>query len=438
MDAMNPPVSDIALAAHATLRELRVMTVAVVGLGYVGLPTSLALADAGFDVVGVDISERRLDAIARGDVDLPERDRRRIAAALARGRFVLRSDAAAIAEADAVIIAVPTPVDADLEPDARILHAACEAVVEHAQAGQTIVLTSTTYVGTTRRRLADPLAERGLIAGVDLHVAFAPERINPGDDAWEQAQVPRVLGGITTACASAAAHVLAPTAKQLHVVESAEAAELTKLFENTFRAVNLALVNEIAGVARHHGVDPVGVIDAAATKPYGFLAHYPSAGIGGHCIPVDPYYLLSPLREDGVTAPLITEAMKQVAARPARVAARAEELLRATGAAGNRVLLVGMAYKPGVGDHRESPAMQIAEHLAAAGIEVDYHDPLVPAVDIPGLGERRSVEQPDPAAYDLAVVATVHRGHDYAWLDAVEHVLDGTYRTPAGATRWAV
>jgi nucleotide sugar dehydrogenase len=435
---MNPPVSDLAHAAHQTLSDLRVMTVAVVGLGYVGLPSSLALADAGYDVIGVDIDPRRLEAISRGEVDLPERDRDRVATALRRGRFTLRADAAALEEADAVIIAVPTPVDERLEPDPRAVHAACAAVVEHAQRGQTVVLTSTTYVGTTRQRLADPLAARGLVAGEDVHVAFAPERINPGDDAWDQAQVPRVLGGMTPACARAAGDVLAPTAQHLHVVGSPEVAEMTKLFENTFRAVNLALVNEIAGVARHHGVDPVEVVDAAATKPYGFLAHYPAAGVGGHCIPVDPYYLLSPLLGSDVAAPLVTEAMRQVAARPARVAERALEVLERTGGSRGRVLVVGMAYKPGICDHRESPASQITQRLVAAGIDVDYHDPLVPSVEIAGAGGRRSVEVPDPDRYALAIVATMHPGRDYSWLDRVEHVLDGTYRTHAGRTRWTI
>jgi nucleotide sugar dehydrogenase len=442
---MNPPVSDLALQAHETLRDVRAMTVAVVGLGYVGLPTTLSLVDAGFDVVGIDISRRRLDAISRGEVDLADRDRERLAAALKRGRVALHEDTAAIADADAVIIAVPTPVDDQLEPDPRAVHAACDAVVAHAQRGQTIVLTSTTYVGTTRRRLAEPLAERGLVAGEDVYIAFAPERINPGETAWEQAQVPRVLGGMTPVCAQAAERVLAPTAKLLHIVGSAEAAELTKLFENTFRAVNLALVNEIAGAARHHDVDPIEVIDAAATKPYGFLAHYPSAGVGGHCIAVDPHYLLHPVRERGRPAAVAEEALRKIAGRPRHVAVRAHEVLVELGKAlpDARILVVGASYKPGVADTREAPSLELIARLRAQGAQVDYHDPLVQEIELDG--ERIAGVDPDPRRdasgfgpedYDLAILATVHPDRDYGWLARCQAVLDCTYRHPIGRLRF--
>jgi UDP-N-acetyl-D-glucosamine dehydrogenase len=265
-----------------------------------------------------------------------------------------------------------------------------------------------------------------------VHVAFAPERINPGDAVWDQARVPRVLGGATSACAAAAARVLGPTAERLHVVSSPEAAELTKLHENTFRAVNLAFANELAAVAGHHGLDPVEIIDAAATKPYGFLAHYPGPGVGGHCIPVDPYYLLEPVRAAGVPTPITERAMAAVARRPARVAERAIDVLADQGVrvGDARVLLVGVAYKPGVEDFRESPAARILAHLAERGVAVDYHDPMVPE-----LGERRSVAAPDPAAYDLVLIAVVHPGHEYPWLDECAHVLDATYRTPGGRSR---
>ena len=302
------------------------LTVAVLGLGYVGLPTSLALREAGFPVIGVDISQRRLDAIREGDVDMLDRDRPRLDAALASGHLHLTAEAAALEAADAVIIAVPTPVDEDLVPDLRAVRAACASAVEHARPGQVLILTSTTYVGTTRELLVEPLTERGFTVGEDINVAFAPERINPGDALWEQAAVPRVLGGVTAACTAAASRVLAPTASDLYRVSSAEAAEFTKLQENTFRAVNLAFANEMAAAAGHYGIDPVEVVGAAASKPYGYLAHYPGPGVGGHCIPVDPYYLLTPLREAGVATPVTEQAMAAVAGRPAQVADRAIEL----------------------------------------------------------------------------------------------------------------
>jgi nucleotide sugar dehydrogenase len=417
-----------------------VPTVAVLGLGYVGLPTVLALREAGFPVIGVDISERRLDAIRAGEVDLLDRDRQRLAEALGSGLLGLSVDAGALQAADAVIIAVPTPVDENLEPDVRAVRAACASAVENARTGQTLILTSTTYVGTTRDMLVEPLAERGFAVGEDVHVAFAPERINPGDAVWEQTAVPRVLGGVTRACADAAAEVLAATASKLHVVSSPEVAELTKLQENTFRAVNLAFANEMAAAARFYRVDPVEVVAAAATKPYGYLAHYPGPGVGGHCIPVDPYYLLAPLRAAGVASPVTEKAMDAVARRPALVADRALELTADRGIADGdaRVLLVGVAYKPGVADHRESPALQIAARLAARGAQLAYHDPLIPSVDARGLGTVRSVEAPDPADYDLVLVAVVHPGQSYEFLAGAEHVLDATYRTPGGRVRHSI
>ena len=412
-------------------------TVAVLGMGYVGLPTGLALREAGFTVLGVDVSERRLGDIRAAAVDLLDRDRPRLTGALASGRFRLTSDLAALGRVDAVIIAVPTPVDEELTPDLQALRSACASTVEHARAGQTLILTSTTYVGTTRDLLVEPLGERGLRVGEDIHVAFAPERINPGDALWEQAAVPRVLGGVTRACADAAAELLAATASKLHVVSSVEAAELTKLHENTFRAVNLAVANELAAAADFYGVDPVEVVDAAATKPYGYLAHYPGPGVGGHCIPVDPYYLLAPLRAAGVAAPVVERAMASVAERPARVADRALEITASRGIddADASVLLVGAAYKPGVEDHRESPALQIAERLAARGARVDYHDPLVTQIELDGAGRLRHVDAPDAGAYDLVLVAVRHPGHPYAFLADAEHLLDATYTTPGGKLR---
>lgn len=416
---------DLPTREHATGQ----LTVAVLGLGYVGLPTSLALREAGFPVIGVDVSERRLDAIRAGDVDLLERDRPRLDAALASGQLQLTTDAAALEAADAVLIAVPTPVDAQLVPDLRAVLSACGEAVAHARAGQVLILTSTTYVGTTRELLVEPLAERGFSVGEDIHVAFAPERINPGDSMWEQASVPRVVGGVTRACTMAASRVLAPTASTLYRVSSPETAEFTKLQENTFRAVNLAFANEMAAAAGHYGIDPVEVVGAAASKPYGYLAHYPGPGVGGHCIPVDPYYLLSPLRAAGVEAPVTEQAMAAIAARPSLVADRAIEL------AGERarILLVGAAYKPGVADHRESPALQILERLAERGADVAYHDPLVPSV-----GERESVAAPDAMDYDVIVVAVVHSGHSYEFLADADQLLDATYRTPGGRVRHAI
>ncbi|MBS1871477.1 MAG: nucleotide sugar dehydrogenase [Actinobacteria bacterium] len=404
--------------------------VAVVGLGYVGLPTLLALHGAGSETIGIDVSERRLQAIRARAVDLPAGDVARLGDALGGERLRLSSIPAAVAAADAVIVCVPTPVDAQRRPDPRALRAACASVVEHARPGQALVLTSTTFVGSTRELLVAPLAARGLAAGRDVAVAFAPERILPGDPSVDQHAVPRVLGGATPDCARRARELLAPTTALIHEVSSLEAAELTKLYENTFRAVNLAFANEMAGVCGHLGIDPVEIVDAAATKPYGFLAHYPGPGVGGHCIPVDPYYLLAPLRAAGVATPIADHAMDAIVARPAAVAARALALLRLGGVAPAqaRVTIVGMAYKPGVADARESPGLHVAEQLERAGVAVAYHDPRVPSVRTAAGTELRSLEHPEAAPADLAIVTAVQPETQLGWLADVPAVLDATYR----------
>jgi nucleotide sugar dehydrogenase len=431
--------NELARAAE-DLASIKRPAVAIVGLGYVGLPTSLALQEAGRRVIGIDVSPSRLEAIAGATVDLLPRDRALLVNALDSGQLALTSDASRLADADAVVIAVPTPVDHDLNPDPRAVHAACATVVAHARAGQTIILTSTTYVGTTRTQLVEPLAARGLVAGENVHVAFAPERILPGDESVQQKETPRVLGGVTPACLEAARRVLEPIVKVIHTVSSAEAAEATKLFENTFRALNLAFANEMATIAKHYGLDIVELVDAAATKPYGFLAHYPGAGIGGHCIPVDPYYLLAPLAEAGVPAPIATMAMRQVAGRPGVVVERALEILAERGLRfeAARVLVVGMAYKPGVEDYRESPASDITRGLIESGVQVSYYDPLVETAYVHDIGELVSVGGPVGSDYDLAVVATVHPGFDYGFLDNCNDVLDATYRTPGGRRRHTI
>ncbi|HYV16102.1 MAG TPA: nucleotide sugar dehydrogenase [Conexibacter sp.] len=412
-------------------------TVAVVGLGYVGLPTALALHDAGCEVVGIDVSEPRLSAIRDTHVDLPRADVGRLGSALAGERLRLTANPIALAGADAVIICVPTPVDEQLRPDPRALQQACAATVALARPGQTLILTSTSAVGSTRELLLEPLAARGLHAGIDVAVAFAPERVNPGDQSVEQHAVPRVLGGATPDCARRAKEILAPTTENIHTVSSLEAAELTKLYENTFRAVNVAFANEMAALTTHLGLDPVEIVDAAATKPYGFLAHYPGPGVGGHCIPVDPHYLLAPLRAAGVRAPITEIAMAGIAARPGTVARRALDLLddRNLDPDGALVLIAGMAYKPGVADARESPSLAIAAELERAGVEVAYHDPRVPSVKLPSGRTLRSVPRPDARVFDLVVVTTLHDGTDRDWLASCDHVLDATYRTRLGRRR---
>lgn len=405
--------------------------VAIVGLGYVGLPTGLAATAAGLPVIGIDVSRSRLRRIRAGAVDLLERDHERLRDALTAGTLRITDDPRALRLADLVLICVPTPVHEDRSPDLRALRAACAAAVEHARAGQTIVLTSTSYVGTTAELLADPLTLRGLEPGRDVHVAFSPERIDPGNTTTMQEQTPRVVGGATPACAERAAAYLGRLSARVHRVSSMEAAELTKLYENTFRAVNIAFAYEMADAAAHYGLDPIEVTEAAATKPYGFMAFYPGAGVGGHCIPCDPHYLLDPLQGAGRAAPIVRQAMGAIADRPRRVVRRATGLLGEP--RGKRVLVVGVAYKPGVQDVRESPALDVLAGLEQAGCRVGYHDPLVPSLT---LGERvlRSVDEPRGREWDLAIVATAQPGCSYAFLDDCPLLLDGTYRAGAGHT----
>ncbi|MEW2501062.1 MULTISPECIES: nucleotide sugar dehydrogenase [unclassified Amycolatopsis] len=423
--------------AESPLSETEgLISVAIVGMGYVGLPTALGLHADGARVLGLDTSAERRESILAGEPDLVEADLARLDLARRDNRLDLTGDPARLAEADAVIICVPTPLDRYLTPDLGPLRSACRSVVEHARPGQTLILTSTSYVGTTREMLAEPLRNRGLVIGEDVFVAFSPERIDPGVAEHTQQSTPRVVGGCTPACTDHARRVLEKLTPLLHEVSSAEAAELTKLYENSFRAVNIALANEFAGICSTLELDPIEVTRAAATKPYGFMSFYPGPGVGGHCIPCDPHYLLWQLREAHGSAPLISQAMTSIAHRPGQVADRVTATLSAAGrgVAGARIVVVGVTYKPGVRDLRESSALEIIERLAAGGAKVEYHDPLVPELK---LGGRSFQSNPDPHGtdFDLVLIHTVHPGQSYDWIEHCPLVLDATYTFDAATHR---
>jgi UDP-N-acetyl-D-glucosamine dehydrogenase len=404
--------------------------VALVGLGYVGLPTALAFHAARRKVLGLDVSRSRLSAIRDEQVDLLPSDRRRLHVALADGHFTLTDNPGRFSDARGVIIAVPTPVDDHRVPDLSMLRAACASVVEHAIPGQVIILTSTTYVGSTRDMLVVPLEERGLVVGQDIFVAFSPERIDPGNDRHAHEDVPRVVGGVTDRCAGAALEILSSYAVSLHQVSSPAAAEMTKLFENSFRAVNIALANELAEISRTLDLDVVEVVDAAATKPYGFMPFFPGPGVGGHCIPCDPHYLLWQLRTNRLPSPIIEQAMTAIAGRPLRVVDRVREVLSLDGRSINaaRVLVLGVAYKPDVEDVRESPAVEILERLRRAGAEIAFHDPLINTVRLHDGSTLSSVA--DPARFDshIVIAHTLHQCLELTWLEDAPLILDTSYR----------
>jgi UDP-N-acetyl-D-glucosamine dehydrogenase len=406
--------------------ESRMPSIAILGLGYVGLPTALAARARGAPTIGIDISQSRLNAIADLDVDLIQADLELLTAAVADESFVLTEDLHRLADADAVVICVPTPVDQHRNPDLTALHAACRAVVHHARAGQVLILTSTSYPGSARALLAEPLVERGFRLGEDIYVASSPERIDPGNESFPQGTVARVVGGITSECTQRAAAVLASVTDKVHAVSSPEAAEMTKLLENSFRAVNIAFANEMADVCNAMGLNVAEVIDAAATKPYGFMPFYPGTGVGGHCIPCDPHYLLWQLRSARGSAPMLSLAMAAIAARPHEIVEQINDALSATGHGlqGARLLVVGAAYKPGVRDVRESPGIQILLELLARDARVDYYDPIIPSVTIDERQIMLSVSRPDPAVYDAVVVNTLHPGVDYEWLSRAALVID--------------
>ncbi|HEX5115365.1 MAG TPA: nucleotide sugar dehydrogenase [Pseudonocardiaceae bacterium] len=405
-------------------------TVAIVGLGYVGLPTALALHGRCPRIIGLDNSPVRLREIDERRADLGGPDHERLVAALADGTLELTTDPAFLGAADAVIVCVPTPVDGDHLPDLTALRKACDTVVEHARPGQTLILTSTSFVGTTREMLIDPLDARGLRTGTDVFVGFSPERIDPGNPDHVQRDTPRVVGGATPECGAKVAEVIGRLTDLVYLVSSPEAAEATKLYENVFRAVNLALANEFADACGSLGLDPVEVTVAAGTKPYGFLGSLPGPGVGGHCIPCDPYYLLWQLTGKGPGTPLIEQAMRSIHTRPNRVVDRAMDVLAADDlpATGARVLVLGVSYKAGVRDLRESSALPLIEGLRAIGADVAYHDPLVPDVALADGTRLHSVAEPRGADWDLVVVHTVHPGEDSRWAADCPRVLDATYQ----------
>jgi UDP-N-acetyl-D-glucosamine dehydrogenase len=386
-------------------------TVGVIGLGYVGLPLAVAFAQKGCDVIAVDVDSRKIEALAAGESYIEDVSSEQLAQVA--GRIHATTRYARLAKADAVLICVPTPLTRNREPDLGPLIDATRALAEVLQADQLVVLESTTYPGTTRERVAPLLEESGLAAGRDFHLAFSPERVDPGRTDFTLRNTPKVLGGLTDACAERAHELYSLVCDELVRVSSPEAAELTKLLENIFRSVNIALVNELAMLTDRMGIDIWEVVDAAATKPYGFMRFEPGPGMGGHCLPVDPFYLSWRAREFDMATEFIELAGKVNQQMPYHCVAKAQRALNDRGMSvkGARIAVVGVSYKPGVGDVRESPALKIISLLAELGAEVRYHDPHVPS--LPELGLANTPLEELVADADLALIVTAHPGVDH-------------------------
>jgi len=389
------------------------MRVGIVGLGYVGLPLAVAFAEAGCDVVGVDVDVRRVESLRDGDSyieDVPSGALRAVT-----GRIRPTTRYSRLARTDAVLLCVPTPLTPNREPELTPLLDATHALADVLQAGQLVVLESTTYPGTTRERVVPILEESGLAAGHDFHVGFSPERVDPGRTDYTMRTTPKVVGGLTEACGDRAEELYSLVCDQVVRVGSPETAELTKLLENIFRSVNIALVNELAILADRMGIDIWEVVDAASTKPYGFMRFDPGPGMGGHCLPVDPFYLAWRAREYDLSAEFIELAGKINQQMPYHCVGKIERALNSVGKAprGSRVAIVGVSYKPGIGDIRESPALKIMDLLAARGADLRYHDPYVP--ELRGGLELGSVElEAAIEDADVIVIVTAHPEFDPA------------------------
>jgi UDP-N-acetyl-D-glucosamine dehydrogenase len=391
--------------------------IAIVGLGYVGLPLSLQFAKSGALVLGFDVDQAKADALNRGESYIKHIASTDVTAMRGNGSFEATTDFKRIAEADAVIICVPTPLNKYREPDLSFVLDTGKAIAPHIKKGSVVILESTTYPGTTEDELREVLEQgSGLEAGQDFHLAFSPEREDPGNPDSKVASIPKVVGGLTPACLEAATKVYSLAIERIVPVSSCAAAEATKLTENIFRSVNIALVNELKVIYQRMGIDIWEIIDAAKTKPFGFMAFYPGPGLGGHCIPIDPFYLTWKAREFGLHTRFIELAGEINTSMPDYVVNRVAEALNDNGKSvkGSRILVVGLAYKANVDDMRESPSLVLIEKLEAKGAKVDYNDPYVPVIPHTREHDHLSGRKSQPIAnhYDCIVIATAHQDYD--------------------------
>ena len=392
--------------------------VAIIGAGYVGLPLAQVFAEAGKAVVLVDVSAERVAAIQAGESYIEDVPSERLKQLVDDRLLAATTDYDVLRDTDAILIALPTPLSRQREPDLSIVLGATREIAKRLRPGHLVVLESTTYPGTTRDDVK-PLLEAGsgLEAGEDFHLAFSPERVDPGRVDFTTKNVPKIVGGVNEASTEAAAALYGAAVDTVHRVSSPEAAELTKLLENIFRSVNIALVNELAQLCDRMGIDVWEVVDAAATKPFGFMPFQPGPGLGGHCIPIDPFYLTWKAREYDFTTEFIELAGKVNADMPYYCRSRVSQALNhgaGKSLKGSRILVLGVAYKADISDMRESPAVKLIHLLQNAGAEVSYHDPHVPSFEEHGV--KLESAPFEPAAYDAVVIATAHSSIDYVQL----------------------
>lgn len=406
--------------------EDRTATVCIIGLGYVGLPFAVEFAKTGFPVIGLDVDEAKVSAIKRSESTIADVPSEELVPLVREGRLRATTDYDALRDADVIFICVPTPFDAMKAPDLSFVASAAEGIASRLRPGQLIIMQSTTYPGTTEEVVLPILERSGLKPGADFFLAFSPERINPGDREHTIRNTPKVVGGMTPHCAQLARHLLTQLNPHVHVVSSPRVAEMTKLLENIYRSVNIALVNELAMLCERMGIDIWEVIEAASTKPFGFMPFYPGAGVGGHCIPVDPYYLSWKAREYDFYTKFIELAAEVNQAMPYRLVSRVSEALNRQDKTirGARVLILGVAFKPDIEDARNSPAQRVIELLLERGAVVQYNDPYVPRFhvgnDVFHHGdvtlESVELEAGILATSDCVVITTGHSCYDYDWI----------------------
>ncbi|MBF0331271.1 MAG: nucleotide sugar dehydrogenase [Candidatus Omnitrophica bacterium] len=392
--------------------------IAVVGLGYVGLPLAVAFARKGFKVLGIDVAENRITKLQAKKsyiTDIPSAD---VAAVVDKGRFEASTDFALLKSADVVIICVPTPIKKRYTPDVSYMVGACESIARHIRKGALVVLESTTYPGTTEELIQPILEKGGLKAGKDFNLAFSPERIDPGNKQFKVTDIPKVVGGLTPKCTALTVALYGKIIKHIHPVSSPRAAEMTKLLENTFRIVNIGWINEAAMMCHRLGINIWEVVDAAKTKPFGFMPFYPGLGVGGHCIPEDPLYLYWKARKYGFSSKFIKLSADLNHQMPNYAIGRVETLLKSKGKslAKAKVLVVGVTYKKDVRDLRKSPPLRLLA-LLQDQCKVDYHDPMVPYLDITDLKMDSAALTPAGVKkYDIVIIAVDHTDVDYAMI----------------------